>query len=110
MRKFRLYFFILLSLLLVTSCGDNEDGNDNIFNPSIPGVGDEDLTGIDTNKMYGGWISELSTSENDYDDFLYSIYVNKDNTVEGYWYEGKDYFGTAEYSYLQEEYIFRERI
>ncbi len=99
MKRFKFCLVALLSLLLMTSCGDGD--SDSPFNPAGPGIeeGTDDPNSIDINNVYGGWISELSKSDF-FVDYLYSIYVNRDLTIEGYWYEGIDDYGLDEYSHF----------
>ena len=99
MKRFKFCLVALLSLLLISSC-DNGD-SDSPFNPADPGIeeGTDNPNSIDINNVYGGWISELSKSDF-FIDYLYSIYVNRDLTIEGYWYEGIDDYGLDEYSHF----------
>ena len=98
MKRFGFYLFVLLFLFFLTSC---EGDSDSPFNSIGPGIeeGTDNPNSIDINNVYGGWISELSKSDF-FVDYLYSIYVNSDKTIEGYWYEGKDDYGIDEYSYF----------
>ncbi|MBR5323935.1 MAG: hypothetical protein IKV14_03835 [Muribaculaceae bacterium] len=98
MKRFGFYLFALLFLFFLTSCeGDGDSLNSN-SSGIVSGEGSEGT--IDMNNVYGGWISNLATSQNSEKDYLYSIYIYRDNTVEGYWCEGKDVYGIDEYSYF----------
>ena len=95
MKRFGFYLFALLFLFFLTSCeGDGDSLNSN-SSGIVSGEGSEGT--IDMNNVYGGWISNLATSQNSEKDYLYSIYINRDNTVEGYW----------NIRTLQEDYIYR---
>lgn len=100
MKRFGFYLFVLLFLFVLTSCEGDGD-SDSPFNSIGPGIeeGTDNPNSIDINNVYGGWISELSKSDF-FVDYLYSIYVNRDQTIEGYWYEGIDDYGLDEYSYF----------
>ena len=100
MKKISYYILLLISALIVVSCSEGED--ESIFNPPGPGVGDNDgeTEVIDESNLYGGWIFSFTSSMDEFVDFPYSIYVNSDKTIEGYWYEGQDDYGIDEYSHF----------
>lgn len=86
MEKLKLLAMAFISLLLISSCGGEDD-----LTSTPPGVENPDGGGsqevMDLNNIYGSW---LGKSPGDDEEYLESITINRDMTVTGRWYEGDD--------------------